>query len=430
MTNARLGEIRDHQLAALRELVAALIPANPFYTSRWEEGGCGRLPESLEQFFACFPFTTKSDLVADQETHPPYGTNLTFPLERYTRCHQTSGTTGRPLRWLDTAESWQWMIDNWKQTYGAAGVGAGDRLFFAFSFGPFLGFWTAYEAALQLGCFCLPGGGMSSDLRLAAMEANRINVLCCTPTYALRLAEVAGVAGFDLGRIGLKRLVVAGEPGGSIGATRERLEQTWKGAQICDHHGMTEVGPVSYPCPVRRDVLHVMERAYLPEVLMPGSGRPAAPGQQGELVLTTLGRTGSPLVRYRTGDIVLAGAGEECECGALDLALEGGILGRADDMVILRGVNLYPTAVEDVVRRFPEVAEFRVTLHRGPSLARLEIAIEPVPDAVDPPELAQRVEGALRLTFGLGIPVSIAPPGTLPRPDLKARRWIEEDESE
>src|SRR5207249_8793758 len=152
----------------------------------------------LVEFHALVPFTRKQELGEDQQAHPPYGTNLTYPLERYTRYSETSGTSNVPLRWLDTAESWSWMVDNWVRVLQASGVAPPDRIFFAFSFGPFLGFWTAFEAGTRLGCMCLPGGGISSAARLRTLLDAQATVLCCTPTYAVRLGEVAAEEGIDL----------------------------------------------------------------------------------------------------------------------------------------------------------------------------------------------------------------------------------------
>ena len=313
--------IASHQLAQLRRLLGAVLPANAFYRKKLDglEPGIA----SLEDFRERFPFTLKAELVEDQLRLPPFGSNLTFPLDHYTRFHQTSGTTSAPVRWLDTPESWNWMVENWKEIYRAAEVGAGDRIYFAFSFGPFIGFWLAFDAAQQMGCLCIPGGGLNSHARLRAIVENRATVLCCTPSYAARLAEAA--ISQNQGSVALRSIIVAGEPGGSVPATRARLEQLWPGARIFDHHGMTETGPVSHQCPAQAGTLHILESAYLPEIV-DAEGRQAGAGEAGELVLTTLGRTGSPLLRYRTGDIVRAGSGECCACGRHDLALAGGIL--------------------------------------------------------------------------------------------------------
>lgn len=418
--------IASAQLEQLRALLAELIPANKFYTGKLQAAGVGFDLASLADFSARFPFTTKAELLADQLAHPPHGSNLTYPSDCYTRFHQTSGTSGTPLRWLDTPESWDAMIESWAEIFRAAGIGRGDRVMFAFSFGPFLGFWLAFESAARLGCLCLPGGGLSSAARLRGMRDNQANVLCCTPTYALRLAEVAAEEKIETGALGVKIIIVAGEPGGSIPATRAKLELLWPGARIFDHHGMTEVGPVTYECPEQPGRLHVIESAYLAEVIDPMTGKPAP---RGELILTTLTRTGSPLLRYRTGDLVKlstpqAPRSTPCICGRHELILEGGILGRVDDMIIVRGVNVYPTAVEEILRRFGDVAEYRVHVHRATALTELRIEIEPTDFCRDVPALAAAVQAALHAAFNLRLPVEPVAPGSLPRFELKARRWV------
>jgi phenylacetate-CoA ligase len=367
--------------------------------------------------------TSRHELVRDRLDHPPYGTNLTFPLETYTRCHQTSGTTTVPIRWLDTPESWSHIVGNWVQILGAAGVTTRDRFFFAFSFGPFLGFWSALEAVQRLGCFSFAGGSMTSLARLQAILDNGITVLCCTPTYAQHLGEVARERKLDLSRSRVRLLVVAGEGGGSIPATRARLERLWPGAAVFDHHGMTEVGPVTYQCPAQPGVLHVLESAYLPEVITPNTGMPVEPGQTGELVLTTLDRVGSPLLRYRTGDLVKPREPSVCACRRHELAFEGGILGRSDDMVVVRGVNVYPGLVEEIVRGCPEVTEYRVQLDCRSAMTQMSLEVEPVPDCHDLATLQDRLEQSFQSTLNLRVPVRLLPAGSLPRFEMKAMRW-------
>lgn len=373
---------------------------------------------SLEEFRARVPFTVKSDLAEDQQNHPPYGTNITYPLEQYTRFCQTSGTKARPLSILDTAESWEWMLGNWQTIYRESGIRLGDSIYFAFSFGPFLGFWTAFEAALRLGCRCLPGGGLSSSARLRGILDHGATALCCTPTYALHLAATAQSEGIDLSQARLRRIIVAGEPGGSIPSVRTQVESAWPGAEVIDHYGMTEVGPVAYQRPGEYGRLHVIEEAYLAEVVDPATGAETLAGEVGELVLTTLGREACPLFRYRTGDLVRRATGET------GFMLEGGILGRADDMIVVRGVNLYPSAVEAVVRTVAEIAEYRVRVKRGAALCEVEIDVEAAP-----PTAAEALERALSAAFSLRIPVVRVSAGTLPRYEMKARRWHIEERS-
>lgn len=417
-------EVVRHQAAELGKLLRSVRSANPFQAQKLAAISIPDAVEDLPAFLGAIPFTTKAELSADQLAHPPYGTNLTFAPERYTRCHQTSGTSGNPLRWLDTPETWQWMRDNWRTIYHAAGVCPADTVFFAFSFGPFLGFWLAFEAALEMGCRCLPGGGMSTAARVHAILDHGATALCCTPTYAQHLAEAAAAEGISLKHSPVRKLIVAGEPGGCIAATRARLEALWPGARVHDHHGMTEVGPVTYECPARPRVLHVMERAYIAEVIEPATGLKAPAGESGELILTTLGRTGSPLIRYRTGDLVRTSTATICACGSPEIALEGGILGRTDDMVCVRGVNVYPGAIEEILRAHLDVTEYQVNVSRSGAMAELTLLVEPSAGAANAATLADDLQRALQVALNLRIPVTTAAPGSLPRQEMKARRWI------
>src|SRR2546426_9744351 len=285
-------ERQQAQWSRLAVELPELLRDNAFYRAR--------LPTEAREL-RDLPFTTKTELSADQAAHPPFGTNLTYPLDRYVRLHQTSGTTGRPLRLLDTPESWEWWRECWRPIYTAAGVTARDRIFFAFSFGPFVGFWSAFAGAERLGALCLTGGAMTTTERVAAIVATEATVLMCTPTYALRLSEAAREEGIDLARSALRVSIHAGEPGASIPATRERIEAEL-GVTSFDHTGATEVGAHGFSC-AARDGVHLNESEFVAEVLDPITGLAADEGE-GELVMTNLGRWGMPGIRYRTGDRV------------------------------------------------------------------------------------------------------------------------------
>ncbi len=371
--------------------------------------------DSLQAFRETVPFTSKAELVADREQYPPFGSNLTFPLERYTRYCQTSGTHGEPMPWLDTKESWDSMLQCWSQVHHAAGlINPDERLFFAFSFGPFLGFWTAFEAAVKLGFLAIPGGGMRSEARLHTMQRFEVTALCCTPTYAMRLGSLAQEGGLSFPK--LKAILVAGEPGGSIPEVRARLASLW-GSQVrvFDHHGLTETGPVSHQHPSEAQQLVVMEDTFFAEIIDPKTGAEVADGEQGELVLTTLKRHACPLLRYRTGDLVE-------KLYAPELILDGGIIGRLDDMVLVRGVNVYPSAIESVVRRFTEIREYQVVQSSRDAMVELRIEIEVEGD--DPSDIATALQGLLWDQFQLRIAVCKVPSGTLPEHEFKAKRWV------
>lgn len=418
------AKLAAEQLRLLNLLLPKLLNGNGFYGPRLRAAGLNLPLTSLEGFMS-LPFTSKSELQEDQLAHPPFGSNLTYPIEAFTRFHQTSGSTGTPMRWLDTTHSWQTLIRNWKKVFEAAGVTASDRCFFAFSFGPFLGFWTAFEAATSIGCLSIPGGGMRTLGRLQTLLENQVSVLCCTPTYAIHLGQMAHQEGIDLSASHVKKILVAGEPGGSIPTVRQTIQTLWPTARVFDHHGMTEIGPASFPCPNQPNRLHLIEPGFLVEVRDPETGQLAGEGEPGELILSNLERDGMPLLRYRTGDLVIAHTGT-CECGDPTTYLEGGILGRLDDMVIIRGVNLYPAAIDAIVREFAQILEYQVLVEGNQGLSQVNLIIE-AGQQTQGAEIAQALGHRLHAHFNLRIPVTHVPPGSLPRQELKAKRWIFSD---
>ncbi len=411
LQNAPRERIRAHQWRQLHAVLALTRERNAFYRRKWGDARC----ESWEDF-GQLPLTTKGELVADQEAHPPFGTNLAAPLEAFIRVHQTSGTSGRPLRWLDTAASWAWWRRCWSAVYEAAGVTSADRLFFAFSFGPFIGFWSAFEAAQNAGALAITGGGQTTEERIHQLCELQASGLVCTPTYALHLASVARQIGVVLDKGPLRLAIFAGEPGAQVAATRQRL-QDQLGVEVFDHTGMTEVGATGFECRAHPGGTHLNEAEFVFEVLDPDSGRPAA---EGELVVTNLGRPAMPVIRYRTGDRVHV-TQSPCACGRTFARLEGGIRGRVDDMITVRGVNVFPSALENIVRRH-STEEFRLVLFQRDGLDELILEMEV--DAADGPDLPERVRADLHRQLGLRIEVRTLAAGTLPRAELKARRVV------
>ncbi len=408
------------QLCRLREMLAPVIETNVFYKEKLTEVGISQ-PSDIQTLsdYQQLPFTTKDELSADQVSHPPYGTNLTFPLEKYTCLHQTSGTTGSPLRWLDTRESWDWWGKCWRDIYNAAGVTSDDRFMIAFSFGPFIGFWSAYHGAQQLGSLTIANGGLTSDQRIRAILSNDVTVVICTPTYALRLAEVAEQEGVNLSTDSNVRVTIhAGEPGASLPSTKQRIEERW-GARAYDHAGATEVGAWGVMCGPQAGV-HLNEDEFICEVLDPETDNPS---DEGELVITNLGRIGMPVIRYRTGDYVKLKS-EPCECGSQHRILDGGVIGRLDNAIIIRGLNVYPATIENIILKFPDVREFAVCAYRTETLDELEIQLEITnPNLTD---TATAVFSAIRDALGLRTIVKVVPLGTLPRYELKSKRFTDE----
>ena len=410
-----MSQFRDNQWRHLKALLDGPIRGSSFQRHRLQAIGGIDSIQSPKCFVERVPLTTKAELASDQKANPPYGSNLCEPLAQYTRFCQTSGTTSRPLSVWDTEESWSWLLENWRLGFEMGGVRPGMVAFFAFSFGPFLGFWTAFEAGLRMGLRCIPGGGLGTAARLHAILEHRAEVLCCTPTYALHLASVARQQGIDLSGSAVRKILVAGEPGGSLPAVRRRLSSAWVGAEVIDHYGMTEIGPLAFGVSGKPEALTVLEDRYFVEVLNV-EGREVEDGAVGQLIVTPLGRSSWPLLRYQTGDLVRVSRTAD------GMRLLGGIVGRADDMVIVRGVNLYPGAVEDVIRRHPQVEEYRVTVKHRNGLAEVSLEVE-VSGSLG---LAIELEADFERAFALRIPVREVACGTLPRFELKARRWIVE----
>lgn len=412
-----LSELQNRKFAAMLESV---LKTNEFYQQKLNIASANASSFSTPDFQQ-LPFTTRREIQQNQTGHPPYGTNLTYPMEAYVRFHQTSGTSGVPMRWLDRPEDWAWWKRCWGVIYRAAGVSNLDRFIFPFSFGPFIGFWAAFESAVSLGNLCLPAGAMTTTARLKFMMENNVTFVGCTPTYALRMAEVAEEEGIDLAASTVRGLIVAGEPGGNIPATRAKIESAW-GARVFDHTGMTEMGPYGFECIEAPGGVHITESEFIAEVIDPKTTKPVSDGEPGELVLTNLGRWGSPLIRYRTGDHVRL-THERCACGRWFARMEGGILGRIDDMLIIRGNNVYPATIEAILRQFPGVAEFRMEVEERGAMADLRIDVEPAPDA-DGAGLKAEIADAIRDRLNFRPNVSLVAPGDLPRFEMKARRLV------
>jgi phenylacetate-CoA ligase len=400
------------QLEKLNTLLAELQTHNAFY--RHKLSGCPTRLESLDEL-ATLPQTNKQELQPPPGDEP-FAANRTYPIERYVRCHQTSGTRGRPLVVVDTADDWGWWIEAWQFVLDAANVTPADRALLAFSFGPFIGFWSAFDSLVARGALVIPGGGLNSLARVELIHHAKITTVCCTPTYAMRLAEVAAENNIKLADLGVEKIIVAGEPGGSVIATRNRIETAWY-ARVFDHGGATEVGPWGFADAEGRG-LRINESQFLAEFVSVETGHPAKEGELAHLILTTLGRTGAPVIRYRTGDLVRPIW--NASGSSRFVLLDGGILARADDMLIIRGMNIYPTAIEQILHGFPEVVEYRITARKHGAMDELIIEVE---DHLQQPA---RIAQELQLKLGLKIDVRCVSAMSLPRSEGKGRRFVDE----
>jgi phenylacetate-CoA ligase len=419
-------ELRNLQLTKFKAGLHEIWGKNRFYTEKFKASGINNPDDinSWEDFYK-LPFTKKSELAQDQEQNGPYGNNVTYSLDKYVRLHQTSGTTGKPLKQLDTEESWDWQAKTWAYAFKGAGVTEWDKVFFPFSFGPFVGIWAAFEGARKIGAISIPGGGQDTNTRINSILELKPTVMVSTPSYALRLAEAALQRGIDLAQSSIQKTIHAGEPGASIPSTKKKLEQAY-GGKCYDQHGLTEVGSLSFGCQMRNGSTHVVESEFITEVINPETGRHCADGESGELVLTNIGRWGMPNFRYCTGDRVIANR-SRCDCGRSFVRLVGGVLGRVDDMLIIKGVNVFPSALENIIRGYPEVAEFMFEVRKVKEMDDLKLKLEideTQYSAEKIKEVLRAIVEEIRNKLQIRVETEHCTAGSLPRFDLKARRLV------
>ena len=414
------------QLARLRKQLAHAAAHSPFYKRKLRDAGVKRVRLRRIDDLRELPFTTKDELKDNQAEAPPWGDVLAVPFADVLRIHMTSATTGRPLAFLDTKEDWYGFYHSYARSLYAFGVRREDMVMAAFSYGPWIGYWSGFYAAQDLGCLVFPAGGLSTDQRIDALLTYPITVLGCTPSYALFLAEHAAKKGIDLAKETKVRLTWhTGEPGASIPATKAKIETAF-GAKAYDLPGLTEIAAWGFECDARAGLTHVHEDYCYPEVL-DEHDRVVGPGGRGELVFTSLYRRAMPLLRYRTRDIVQV-ADRRCPCGRTLLAFEGGVHARLDDMKKVRGVIVYPRRVEEIVRPHDGVDEFQIVFRRRDGLDDILVRIDPAPalSRAQCDSLCATLADALRVGLGIRVTVEATEPGALPRWDHKARRVKDE----
>lgn len=418
------------QLRLFQSQVRHVYESSPMYRRKYD--AIGLKPEDIKtpDDIKKVPFTTKEDLRKSQEENPLFGDVLCVPTEEGVRTFQTSGTTGTPVRVLFTTRDW-FGIACEHVAYQAHGYGIekSDIVFFPFGYGLFVAWW-AWQAGLEsLGVTVVPGGGQSSQDRIRNIIDWTATVIVGTPTYIIHLGNVAKTMGIDLATQSKIRIVaLGGEPGAEIPATRKLVEEVW-GAKCYDAIGATEM-PVSFgfEC-VHQTGIHLIESMFLAEVVNPDTDEPVAPGERGELVMTNLCMETMPLIRYKMRDIVKL-VYDRCECGRTFARMDGGVLGRIDDMIIFGGVNIYPSAIENFVRsigRFSD--EFQVIVPKMGSGKRLTIKVEPASETMSQDELKKataELQKMMKWKSGITPEIEITGIGSLPRFEFKAKRVIRE----
>ena len=372
------------------------------------------------------PKVEKSDMQEIQQKDPfPYGDALCVSLEDVTEFRQTSGTTGQPVYQPDTWQDWEWWAECWSYILWAQGYRPKDRVFIPFGYNIFVAFWAGHYAAEKIGCEVVPGGVLDTQARILKIQELKTTAMMGTPTYMLGMAEIArNKMNIDPSTLTINKITCAGEPGASIPGTKQRLETVW-GAHVYDHAGATEIGAWSYECRKQPGGMHANEDFFLIENEDIETGKIITePGRRGKMIITAFDRYAQPCVRFDSKDIV-EWSSAPCPCGRTFRLIKGGVIGRADDITKVKGVLLAPSAVEEVVRAIDGLSsEYEVTVEKIGDIDQITLKIELLPGAENQQtEIEAQLENQLRLKTNLGYKLEFHPFGSLPRYEVKARRF-------
>lgn len=424
MPRERLDAIH---LKRIKSLLRYAYDNSPFYRQKFQEAGI--TPDdirTLEDFKTRVPVTDKSDFIHLQEENPHYGRTGAMPEEYIAHHCETSGTTGIPLRIPYTMYDTERYGEGWVYGWWAVGIRPHDTFYFAFNWGLFAGFWSAYWGVRRLGGKVYSGGGQTTEGHIRAIQRLRPTVLLSTPTYALYMAEVAREMGVDPAGLSIKYTYHAGEPGPcALPAVRKQLDESW-GAFSSECYGVAELHSLTFGCPTREGV-HLDETNTFTWSRDPESGKEIPEGQIGENIVTTYVNNAQPLINYRTHDLVERHY--NCVCGRTWAFLRGVVLGRSDFMVTIRGTNVYQSAVEKILGSIPGVStHYQMILTREKGLDRMLVQVEPVKEypVEKQVQLGEQVGKAIHQALKVRLEVETVPAGSLPRYELKTKRIVDQ----
>ena len=419
MTRQKMRELQSERL---RELVQRVYNNVPFYQKKMDNAGVKPTDIKSIDDISKLPFTSKQDL----RDNYPFGL-FAVPMKDIVRVHASSGTTGKPTTVGYTRND----IEIWKEVvarcFTMCGIGKDDIMQVAYGYGLFTGGLGAHYGAEEVGASVIPISGGNTRRQLQLMSDYGVTALACTPSYALHLADAMAEHGYSLKDMKVKKGVFGAEPWTEN--MRLELERKW-GIHAFDIYGLSEVmGPgVSNDCEFHTG-LHVNEDHFFPEIVHPDTKQPVAAGEMGELVFTTLTKEGIPLIRYNTRDLSSLNF-EKCECGRTLVRMKK-ITGRSDDMLIIRGVNLFPSQIEHVLLEMGETsAHYLLYVDRHNYLDTLELQVEldesKLTDTIkDLQNLSRKIEHALNSAIGLSVKVTLVEPKTIARSEGKAVRVVD-----
>ncbi|TAN24754.1 MAG: phenylacetate--CoA ligase family protein [Actinomycetota bacterium] len=412
-------------LKRLQALLRYAYDRVPFYRNLYQEADM--VPEdikSLDDFNRYVPTIDKKDLLRAQAVNPPWGDSVALSPDYNLYQFQTSGSTGTPLRIPFSLHSQLQYGEQWVYLYWGVGIRPSDSFYFAFPWGMFAGFWSAYWGVRCLGATVISGGGLNSEQRLRQIQLLKPTVLVSTPTYAIYLIELAKELGIDTSATSIRYTIHAGEPGASIPTTRQVIESGW-GAKAFELYGVAEAGAIAPGCPDQHGCHFAEDQGYA--TVVDASGNPVGDGEVGENVVTSYCQMAQPIIKYRTHDLVRAHYGV-CSCGRTWLLYDGGVLGRTDDMITIKGTNVYPAAIEYLLADVPGVgSHYELHVARGSLNDEVMVKVEPQPgvSAETYPHIEKGLQQVFKTKIGVSISVNVVNPGELPRYELKAKRFFD-----
>ena len=418
--------LRDLQFKKFKRIFRWAYDHSRFHRALYDKAGI--TPHDIISFddIRHVPQVEKSMMRDIQRKDPfPYGDALCVPLEDVTEFRQTSGTTGQPVYQPDTWTDWEWWAESWSYILWAQGYRPKDRVFIPFGYNVFVAFWAGHYACEKMGCEVVPGGVLDTKARILKIQELEATAMMATPTYVLGMAATAkNKMDIDPSEMTINKITCAGEPGAGIPTTKKRMEAAW-GARVYDHAGATEIGAWSYECQAQPGGMHVNEALFLVEIEDVETGEIIEePGTRGKMIITALDREAQPCIRFDSKDIIEWDR-DPCPCGRTFRLIKGGVVGRADDITKVKGVLLAPSAIEEVVRGVDGLSdEFEVIVDKRGDVDRITLKVELMPGRQD---MRQTIEGRLkdqlRLKTNLGYNLEFYDYETLPRYDVKARRF-------